>query len=190
MSQPSLFVVSGPSGSGKTTICRRIADQFNWYYSVSHTTRPIRPGEHNGRDYFFVNEAEFKDMVAEDAFFEWARVYDNFYGTAKEPVMDHLQKGQSVILDLDTQGAALVKKLKPEAVLVFINTPSVDELETRLKSRGQNSEDEIKKRVQGAQNELSHIDEYDHVILNDDLDSAIAKLQDIINEHRQQSKTQ
>lgn len=174
------YVVSGPSGSGKTTICRRIADEFGWYYSVSHTTRALREGEKEGVDYFFVNAAKFQDMIQKGEFLEWARVYDNYYGTSRQNIEERLKCGQGVILDVDTQGAAQIKKLMLKAILVFIKTVELDDLKARLKTRGQDDDGEIAKRMKNAQSELSHIGEYDHVIVNDDIKNSVQKFKLII----------
>ena len=179
-SDAPFYVVSGPSGSGKTSVCHAIANEYNWYYSVSHTTRTMREGEENGKDYYFVSVDEFKQMIEKGDLLEWAKVYDNYYGTSKKHIEERLQQGQGVILDLDTQGADQIKKLMPRAILVFIKTPDLDELRERLRNRGQDDEAEISKRMSNAENEMSHIDEYDHVILNDELDRAVNRFKEII----------
>lgn len=175
-----LIVVSGASGSGKTSICRRIAQEFGLYYSVSHTTRPKRDKEAEGQDYFFVTREEFQDLIAKGGFLEWAQVYDNFYGTSKKIITDKLHARQGVILDVDTQGAASIKKLFPEAALIFLNTPSLEELTDRLQKRGRDSDAEIKKRVAYAGNENAKMGQYDHVVMNDDFDRALDEVKGII----------
>lgn len=178
--QPPIFVVSGASGSGKTTVCRKMADEFDFYYSVSHTTRAKRPQEVDGQDYFFVSLEKFQNMIQSDEFLEWAKVYDNHYGTSKAVIEQHLALNQGVILDLDTQGASNIKRYYPEAVLIFLKTPNLDDLKKRLLTRGQDSSTEIKRRVDYAENELAKIGEYDHVILNDDLEKALEETRKIV----------
>lgn len=175
------FVISGPSGSGKTTICRQIATDRDWYYSVSHTTRPKRENEVNGRDYFFVTTEEFQKLIDKKEFYEWAKVYGNFYGTSQRLIEEKLKQGQSVILDVDTQGAAQIKKKFPKAVLVFIDVPELEVLKQRLVKRGKDSQEEMKRRLQHAADEMAKKNQYDHVILNDDLGKAISTLNKIIN---------
>lgn len=178
--KPPLIVVSGASGSGKTSICRQIAKAFGLYYSVSHTTRPRRDKEENAVDYFFVSPDEFQRLVSSGEFLEWARVYDNCYGTSKKIIEDKLESGIGVILDVDTQGAANIKRLFPDAVSIFLNTPTLNDLENRLKKRGRDSEDEIQKRVAYAAGENAKMGQYDHVVLNDDFDRAIAEVKGVV----------
>lgn len=174
------IVVSGASGSGKTTICRKMAQKFNLYYSVSHTTRQMRPSEENGVDYFFVSEDEFTAMIDKGDFFEWAKVYDNYYGTSKRIIEQKLEAGQGVILDLDTQGAEQIKEIFPSAVLLFIDTPSIEDLEKRLASRATDSFEEITKRVAHAEHEIAKKNQYDYVVINDNLEVADAEVREII----------
>lgn len=174
-------MISGPSGSGKTTICRQIANDRDWYYSVSHTTRPKRENEVNGRDYFFVTTAEFQKLIDKKEFYEWAKVYGNFYGTSQRLIEEKLNKGQSVILDVDTQGAAQIKKKFPEAILVFVDVPGLEVLRQRLVTRGKDSQAEIEGRLQHAASEMAKKKQYDHVVLNDDLEKAVSKLNQIID---------
>lgn len=183
LESPPFIVVSGASGSGKTTICRKMAAKYGFYYSVSHTTRLKRPIENHGIDYYFVSEDEFQAMIARDEFFEWARVYDNFYGTSKKIISEKLADGQGVILDLDTQGAAQIKNQFPKALLVFIDTPSIEDLQQRLSSRATDSKQEIAKRVARAENEISKKGQYDYVVMNDNLDDAISQVETIIENH-------
>lgn len=175
-----LFVISGASGSGKTSICRKIAAAFGLYYSVSHTTRPRRNKEKDGVDYFFVTDDAFQKLVANGEFMEWARVYDNCYGTSRRIIENKLKSGTGVILDVDTQGAANIKKIFPDAVLIFLNTPTLQDLEDRLKERGRDSEDEIKKRIAYATGENAKMNQYDHVVVNDDFDRAFAEVSEIV----------
>lgn len=180
---PSLFVVSGASGSGKTTICRTLADEFGLYYSVSHTTRPKQENEIEGRDYYFITRDAFQSMIDNDDFIEWAPVYHNFYGTSKKVVEEHLQKNQGVILDLDTQGAASIKKHFPDAILIFLKTSTLEDLKKRLQKRGRDSEEEIKKRVAYAKNEMAKMNQYDFIILNDNLENAVALAREIVKKY-------
>ena len=182
-SKKPVFVVSGASGSGKTTICRIMSNEFGLYYSVSHTTRPKRHREVNERDYYFVEKSEFESMIEADEFYEWAKVYDNYYGTSKSVIDQQHANGRGVILDLDTQGAALIKDAFPDAVLVFLKTPDLKDLQDRLTKRGRDSNDEIKKRVAYAENEISKINQYDYVIMNDDLDDAVKVAREIVQKH-------
>jgi guanylate kinase len=177
-----LFVVSGPSGSGKTSICRNIAASYGWYYSISHTTRPKKENEEHGKDYYFVEKKEFLEMIEGQELYEWAEVYDNYYGTSKKVIQEKLQSGVGVILDLDTQGATQIKKIMPDSVLIFIKTPDKDELYKRLKSRARDSKTEIEKRMKNAEHEMSHMGDYDHVVLNDDLMRATAEVKRIIDQ--------
>jgi guanylate kinase len=178
-----LFVVSGASGSGKTTLCRRLANEYGWYYSISFTTRAKRSHEIHGRDYFFVSRDEFERMVAKGDFLEWAEVYQNLYGTSRRLIEESLAKGQGVILDVDTQGAGNLKAILPQAVTVFIDTPSVADLEVRLKARATDAADEIARRVAHAQKETAKKGQYDCVIVNDDLERAVAEFKELIKQH-------
>jgi guanylate kinase len=175
-----LFVVSGASGTGKTTLCRFLEKELGLFFSVSATTRNIRPGEVHGRDYFFLSPEEFSRQVEQGGFLEWAQVHENRYGTPKVPVMDRIQRGKSVLLDLDTQGALQLKKMIPEAVLIFLKPPSLQVLEQRLRSRGTESEEAVHKRISRAGQELAESDQYDFVVVNQDLDRAREELKAII----------
>lgn len=178
--QSSLYVISGPSGSGKTTICRKIASYPNWFYSISHTTRPRRPKESDGVDYYFVDRDEFEAMVKNGDFLEWAMVHDRLYGTSKKMIQEKLDQNQNVIMDLDTQGAASIKAACPEATTIFLKVPSFEVLENRLRARKRDSDDEIKKRIENAKNEMKHLHLYDHVVLNDKLDQAVLDVEKVL----------
>lgn len=178
---PNLYVISGPSGSGKTTICRNIAGERGWYYSVSHTTRSKRENETHGKDYFFVSRKCFEVMKRHDEFLEWAKVYDHLYGTSKKMIQEKLHNGQSVILDLDTQGAANIKKAFPKSVLIFIETPDFFALKQRLNKRGSDSVKEIEKRLKQAEAEIKEKNRYDFIVVNDDLDEAVIQINRIID---------
>lgn len=174
-----LIVVSGPSGSGKTTLCRMIAERLQFYYGVSHTTRPKRGSEMHGVDYYFVSGEEFKNMVDASAFLEWAEVYGRFYGTSRRVVEEHLAQGQGVILDVDTQGALAIKKAKPQATLVFLSVPSMQKLEERLVNRGTDSPESRLMRLTQARKEEESKIHYDHVLVNEDLDETYRQLEAI-----------
>lgn len=166
-----LLVVSGPSGSGKTTLCRQLADKGEVVYSVSATTRPPRPGEVHGRDYFFFSEAEFREHITRGEFFEHAQVHGNFYGTLKIYVKENLQRGVDVVMDIDIQGAAQVRACDDELVQrcltdVFILPPSVDALKERLANRGTESADRLELRLNNALTEIAHWPEYRYVLIS------------------------
>ncbi len=182
MSIPSgrLFVVSAASGTGKTTLVNWLINAVpNVQLSISHTTRAMRPGEQNGVHYHFVAVAEFEAMLLRAAFFEHALVHGNYYGTSQEFVQATLKQGIDVILEIDWQGAQQIRRLMPECISIFILPPSQEALEKRLRGRGQDSEEVIRKRLQAAHDEMSRCLEYDYVIVNDDLDNAKRDLQSV-----------
>jgi guanylate kinase len=173
-----LVVVSGPSGSGKSTLLRRALAHpgVKAKLSVSATTRPPRPGEQHGREYLFLARDEFERERDADGFLEWAEVHGNFYGTPAAPVRAELADGWCVVLEIDVQGALLVRRRVPSAVLVFINVPSFSELERRLRDRGTESEAVIERRLATARRELEQAHLYDTQLMNQDLDRAVADL--------------
>ncbi|EKD42213.1 MAG: hypothetical protein ACD_73C00262G0002 [uncultured bacterium] len=175
-----LIVVSGASGSGKTTLCRLVAQRLHFHYAVSHTTRPQRAGEFEAKDYYFVTKDQFDQMVKSGDFLEWAQVYDNFYGTSKKTLYDYLSKGQGVIVDVDTQGAQSIKEKVPESVTIFIQVPTLKELEKRLIDRRRDPPEVLQKRLKQATHEENQKDQYDHVIINDNLELAYSALERII----------
>lgn len=175
-----LFVVSGASGTGKTTLCRYLEKELELFFSVSATTRKMRQGEVHGRDYFFLSPEEFSRQVERGGFLEWAQVHENRYGTPKEPIEENVRQEKSVLLDLDTQGALQLKRIIPEAVLIFLKPPSLEALEKRLRSRGTESEVVIQKRIARAGQELAESDKYDFVVVNEDLEQAKKALRSII----------
>lgn len=185
MSQGTLFIVSAPSGAGKTTLVRELIESLDGIrVSVSHTTRAQRDGEVNDVNYHFVTVAEFEAMAARGEFFEHARVFDNFYGTSRPAVEALLEAGQDVILEIDWQGARQVRGQMPDAVSIFILPPSRDELERRLASRGTDEHAVIARRMRDAVSEMSHFDEYDYLVINDDFTTALRELQALVISRR------
>ena len=181
MSKGTLFIVSAPSGAGKTSLLKRLREEMDrLVISVSHTTRPMRPGEVDGRDYHFVPREVFERMIAEGAFLEYARVFDHYYGTARQPVLDELARGYDVVLEIDWQGARQVREKLPESRSIFILPPSREVLEARLRQRGQDSEETIARRMRDARAEIAHYDEYDFLVVNDDFDKALGELKSLI----------
>lgn len=169
-----LFIISAPSGAGKTSVVKRlIQDLDNLRVSISHTTRDKRPGEIEGEDYFFVSVEQFRTLLAHDGFIEHAQVFDNFYGTSRSHLEHLLRQGIDVILEIDWQGAQQVRKALPESYSIFILPPSRDILEQRLQNRGQDSDEVIARRMKSAVSEMSHYDEYDFIVVNDDLEQTI-----------------
>lgn len=176
-----LYVISGPSGVGKTSIIEGVMSKVrNVVFSVSCTTRPKRPNEVEGRDYFFVDEGTFLDMVKKDEFLEWAVVHGHYYGTPRKFVEDKIKSNVNVILDIDVQGAMTVMKKVKDAVFVFIAPPSFDELKKRLLKRGTEKEEDMVKRLEDAKKELEHIPKFQYLIVNVDLQESIDQLTSII----------
>lgn len=177
MRKGNLFVISGPSGAGKGTLVASLLKKMpDVWVSVSATTRSPRPGEVDGVNYYFLDNAEFDAIIAEGGFLEWASVHDNKYGTLRSKVEERIAQGKQVILEIDVQGAMLVRKAMPEAHLIFIEPPSMEELEKRLRGRATEPEDVIIKRLKNAKVELSYKMEYDIQLVNDDIVSATDKL--------------
>ena len=182
-----LFIVSSPSGGGKTTLIRRLLldpPGPPLHFSVSHTTRPMRAGEAEGREYHFVTLPEFQKMVGREEFLEHNEVHDNFYGTSKAEVLPRLSAGEDVVLDIDVKGARDLRKVYPDAVMVFIVPSSQPELQRRLLLRGLDDEEVIRKRLISAAKEIQEASEYEYVIVNDDLDRATLELQSIVRANR------
>ncbi len=185
----NLFVVSGPSGAGKGTLLSQVIERIpDAWVSVSATTRSPRPGEIEGVHYFFLDTDHFKSLAEQDGFLEWAQVHDNYYGTLKQSVIDHMNAGDQVILEIDVQGALQVRKALPEAHLVFIEPPSLEELERRLRQRGTETEDVISSRMKTAEVELAQKMEYDVQVVNDDLERAVDELVEVINSFANDTK--
>ncbi|SEG05731.1 guanylate kinase [Nitrosomonas ureae] len=172
-----LFIISAPSGAGKTSLVRELLQSgLNLSLSISHTTRPPRNGEINGRDYHFVNEEKFKQMLFDGEFVESAEVYGNLYGTSQHWLNDAMTSGQDILLEIDCQGAKQIQKIFPHSVGIFILPPSVEALATRLKTRAQDDSKVIKKRLMAAREEVNHIAEFDYIIVNNNLDEALSDL--------------
>jgi guanylate kinase len=176
-----LFVVSAPSGAGKTSLCRAITDSLEGLtHSISYTTRMPRPGEIDGRDYHFVSQERFQAMVKAGDFAEWAEVHSNFYGTSRRVLDDMISKGIDIILDIDTQGAKQIKAKFQSAVFIFIMPPTLDILEERLRNRKSDHEDEIKRRMRRAREEIKDYALYDYLVVNRDFDRALIELRSIV----------
>lgn len=177
MRKGNLFVLSGPSGAGKGTLVKRVLQRIpDAWVSVSATTRQPRPGEVDGKDYFFLDQPRFDELVSQDGFLEWAHVHGNSYGTLRSRVQERMDEGAQVILEIDVQGAFQVKKAMPEAHLIFIEPPSLEELERRLRGRGTETEEVICKRMKTAEVELAQKMEYDIQVINDELERATDEL--------------
>lgn len=173
----ALFVVSGASGAGKSTLLKRLFDTVpGLEFSVSATTRAPRPGERDGVDYHFVDLGRFREMVAAGQLYEWAEVYGRCYGTPRAPVEAALAEGRSIVLDIDVQGAAQVRRVCPDAVTVFILPPSLDALRARLVGRGTDAPEVVERRMSDATHQLQACGEYGYLVLNDDLDTATTQL--------------
>jgi len=176
-----LFVITAPSGAGKTSLTRALlAAQPGLKLSTSYTTRVPRPGEQNGREYHFVDEPTFLAMRDRGEFLEHALVHGNRYGTSRKVIAETLERGQDLVLEIDWQGAAQVRKLYPDCVGIFILPPSIEELERRLRSRGQDTDVVIQRRLANAQAEMAHADEFEYRIINKDFDTAKAELAEIV----------
>lgn len=187
MIQGTLYIVSAPSGAGKSSLIQELLTT-QWLYdtqvSISHTTRAMRPGEANGQHYFFVPVAEFERMIAADAFLEYARVFDNYYGTSRAAIQQGVGSGVDVFLDIDWQGAQQIRAKMPDVRSIFIFPPSKEELDRRLRGRGQDSEEVIGRRMVQAVAEMTHFAEYDYLIVNDDFNIALLDLKSIIRTER------
>jgi guanylate kinase len=187
-----LFILSSPSGAGKTTLSRRLLARYesaaaheSLVMSVSVTTRPMRPGEVDGRDYFFLSHDRYQQMVEQHELLEHARVFENYYGTPAAFVAGHIGNGTDVLFDIDWQGTQQLKAKKPDdLVSIFILPPSMEELERRLKARAQDSDEVVRRRMEKATAEISHWQEYDYVLINQDLDQTLEKIDTILKAER------
>ena len=177
----NLFIITAASGAGKTSLVKAlVADNPNVKVSISYTTRQPRVGEKDGKDYFFLDEVNFKEKIKNNEFLEMAECHGSFYGTSKLAVKEALENGEDIILEIDYQGAFSIKKLFPECISIFIIPPSIKALEDRLHNRGQDSKEDIKLRVAAARNEMSHLEEFDYVTINDSFEQALDGLKSIL----------
>ena len=180
----SLFIISAPSGAGKTTLCEEIRKHYpDLVYSISYTTRPPRPAEQEGRDYFFITQPAFEKGIAEGRWAEWANVHGYYYGTSARLVQNALDAGRSILMDIDVQGARQMLTRFPGAVTIFIMPPSLDELKRRLLARGTDDDATIAVRMQNAQVEISQSGFYRHIIVNDDLEQARRAILAVFAQH-------
>ena len=185
-----LFIVSAPSGAGKTTLVRLLLEKDPGIrVSISSTTRPPRTGENDGREYHFVDVQYFLEMVSRGDFLEWAEVHGNYYGTSRRWIEAEMTAGRDVLLEIDWQGAQQVRKAFPSAIGIFILPPSLEELKSRLSGRGTDSAETIARRIAAARDEMRHVDEFDYVIINDDLQQALGNLRSIVSATRLQYTT-
>ncbi len=185
MNKGTLFVITGPSGAGKGTVLKQVmANLDRLYFSVSATTRKPREGEIDGVHYHFLTKEKFEQLIAEDRFLEHAQYAENYYGTPLDPALEHLEAGDDVILEIELQGALQVKKRLPQAVLVFIAPPSFEELEARLRGRGTEKEEVVRKRLAIARQECAAMDRFRYVVVNDQVASAADRLRAILLSHR------
>lgn len=177
--QGTMLLISGPSGSGKSTICKRLLADPKVVFSVSATTRTIREGEVDGKDYYFLDKDEFRAKVEAGEFLEWAEVYGNLYGTLRKPMEKAIAEGFVYLVEIDVQGALQLRSLEEPGLYVFIAPPSFEALEARLRGRGSESEETLKRRLGKAEDEYRERHRYHHVVVNDDLEEAIAEVRTI-----------
>ena len=190
MKKGLLIVYSGPSGAGKSTILHEVLknDDLNLVFSVSMTTRKPRPGEVDGKDYFFVDKDIFEKAIEDDKFLEHAKYVENYYGTPKAYVEEQLDKGNNVILEIEIQGAMNIKRMFPDAVLMFITPPTAAELEKRLRGRGTEDEATIKARLSRAAEEAEGVEDYDYIVINDEVDLCVSRIHDIVLAEKTKAK--
>ncbi|WP_315114973.1 guanylate kinase [uncultured Clostridium sp.] len=181
MNNPGLLIViSGPSGTGKGTVCKALLDRNDFWISVSATTRRPRLGEVNGKSYYFLSKEEFLDKISEDDFLEYAEVYGNYYGTPKSKVIEMIEKGEDVILEIDIQGALKVKENYPNGVFIFILPPSMEELKNRITNRGTETEESLMTRFKCAYKEINYVSKYNYAVINDTVENAVNKIESIV----------
>lgn len=175
-----LIVISGPSGAGKGTICKALIDNNDFFISVSATTRNPRVGEVDGESYYFLTRNEFEKRIEKNDFLEYAEVYGNFYGTPKSSVLEHIERGRDVILEIDIQGALKVKDAYPEGVFIFILPPSMEELKKRIQNRGSETPESLMTRFKSAYKEINYVSKYNYAVVNDQVDVAVEKIESIL----------
>lgn len=176
-----LIIISGPSGTGKSTIVKEFTKRNgDVELSVSATTRKIRPGEEEGKNYFFISEETFIEKLKQEAFLEYAQVYGNYYGTPRDFVNDKLSEGKNVLLEIDTEGALQIKEKFPQGVFIFIVPPSISELQRRINSRGTETEEEVKRRLNSSIDEIKQLAHYDYVVMNDQVEKAVQLIEAIL----------
>ncbi|PRR86442.1 Guanylate kinase [Clostridium luticellarii] len=175
-----LIVISGPSGAGKSTVCKALTKKNKFWISVSATTRAPRKGEVNGVNYYFLTEEDFKDKIKNNNFLEHAEVYGNYYGTPRSQVLKAIEEGKDVILEIDIQGALMVKEAYPEGVFVFILPPSMEELKKRIINRGSETSESFTTRFNSAYREINYVSKYNYVVINDTVDNAVRNIESII----------
>jgi len=183
----NLFILSGASGAGKGTLRKKLFEGVpDMAFSVSCTTRNIRPGEHDGEDYHFISKSDFEARIADGEFLEWAEVHGNYYGTRQRDVERVLEEGRDILLEIDVQGHRQVKLRAPEAVSIFITAPSLDEIEIRLEDRGTETQEQRDLRLRNAAKEMRYARDYDHVIVNDDMQRASGELIGLVKKFREE----
>lgn len=183
-----LILISGPSGTGKGTVCDLLRQKHpEISYSISATTRQPRPGEQDGVNYYFYSREKFQEMIAKGQLLEWAEVYGNFYGTPKQQVIDRLEAGEDILLEIDTQGALNVMKLMPDGLFIFLLPPSLEELASRLKGRGTETEESLRRRLGAAVDEIKLATKYRYVVINDQVEKAQETIANIIEAEHHRS---
>lgn len=179
-----LFIISAPSGAGKTTIINEILKKIpELKFSVSYTTRPKRPNETEGIDYYYTTTDKFEKMIENNELLEWAKVHNNYYGTPKKNIFDNINSGYNVLLDIDVQGADQVREQHHNGIFIFISPPSLEDLEKRLKSRKTENENTIAERLKNSRKEMTYKDKYDYIVINDVIENAVKAVLDIISKN-------